>query len=188
MYDDVKDFDMGIKPLECWWFCRFVKKCGCKGLDLRCGMTHRATFKVHGGVFFIFWDIEFEDEFVGASGRCYNLDSRAHKSMGRDAVGRSLLIIQKSGRVKHVMARIFALQLQDNLGHGWIREPDQKGDSDEHGGWVVFGLWHAKIYVVAEVEGRVLEVIGGGHGCCVGPRHAILEVGAVSKLVFWQGA
>jgi hypothetical protein len=34
----------------------------------------------------------------------------------------------------------------------------------------------------------VPEVVGGGHGRRVGPRHEVLEVGAVSKLVFRQGA
>ena len=108
--------------------------------------------------------------------------------MGRDAVGGSLLLFQKSGRVQHVVAKLFALRLRDGLGRGRIRESDQEGDSDELGGWGVFGFWHAKIHVVAEVEGRVPEVVGGGHGRRVGPRHEVLEVGAVSKLVFRQGA
>lgn len=109
-----------------------------------------------GCVFFDLETLEFEeDEFVGASRRCPNVDFRAHESMGHDAVGGSLLLFQKSGRVQHIVAKLFAVRLRDGLGHGQVQESDEEGDSDELGGWGVFGFRHAKIHVVAEVEGRV---------------------------------
>ena len=100
-------------------------------------------------------NFEEEDEFVGASRGCPNLNFQVHESMGRYAVGRSLLLFQKSGRVQHIVAKLFAVRLRDSLGCGQIQESDQEGNSNELGGWGVFGFGHAKIHVVAEVEGCV---------------------------------
>ena len=107
-------------------------------------------------VFFYLETLKLEDGFVGASRRHPNLDFWAHESMGRDAVGGSLLLFQTSGRVQHIVAKLFAVRLRGGLGHRQIRrESDQEGDRDELGGRRVFGFRHAKIHVVAEVEGRV---------------------------------